>query len=62
MERHLFLGKTGVRNFCDRIDILSTYLPLFPPIHGIRYNEMRDDEKQAIMHDVLPHYYIKNEV
>jgi hypothetical protein len=35
MERHLFIGKnTGVRVFMDRLDILSTYLPLFPPIKG----------------------------
>jgi hypothetical protein len=35
MERHHFIGKnTGVRVFMDQLDILSTYLPLFPPIKG----------------------------
>jgi hypothetical protein len=33
MERHFFMGKqTGVKKFMYRIDILSNYLPLFPPI------------------------------
>jgi hypothetical protein len=55
MERHLFLGKhTGVRNFMDRIDILSTYLPLFPPIRSERMGELTDHEKQAIIYDALP--------
>jgi hypothetical protein len=35
MEHYLFIGKsTGVRVFMDRLDILSTYLSLFPPMKG----------------------------
>jgi hypothetical protein len=60
MERHLFLGKTGVRNFCDRIDILYTSLPVFPPIHDTRMNKLTNDVKQAMLYDTLPHYYLKN--
>jgi hypothetical protein len=33
IERHLFLRKqTGVRDCIDRLDIVSTYLALYPPI------------------------------
>jgi hypothetical protein len=35
IESFLWLGKnTGIRNFMDRLDIISTYLPLFPPVKG----------------------------
>jgi hypothetical protein len=35
MERFLWIGKnTGIQIFMDRLDILSTYLPLFPPMKG----------------------------
>jgi hypothetical protein len=35
IERYLFIGKnTGIRVFIDRLDILLTYLPLFPPMKG----------------------------
>jgi hypothetical protein len=36
MEHHLFLRNTGVRNFCDQNDTISTYLPLFPPFREKR--------------------------
>jgi hypothetical protein len=39
MERNLFIGNHstggGVRAFMDRIDVLSTYLPLFLPILNV---------------------------
>jgi hypothetical protein len=60
MERHLFIGKnTGVRIFMDRLDILSTYLPLFPPIKGELLKELGDSQKATILYDALPNYYIK---
>jgi hypothetical protein len=60
MERHLFIGKnTGVRVFMDRLDILSTYLPLFPPIKGAVIKELSDSQKATILYDALPNYYIK---
>jgi hypothetical protein len=35
MERYLWIGKhTGIHNFIDRLDILLTYLLLFPPFNG----------------------------
>jgi hypothetical protein len=35
IERFLWIGKnTGIRNFMDSLEILSTYLPLFPPLKG----------------------------
>jgi hypothetical protein len=41
MERNIFIGNHstggGVRAFLDRIDVLSTYLPLFPPILNVTY-------------------------
>jgi hypothetical protein len=44
MERNLFIGNHstggGVRAFLDRIDVLSTYLPLFPPILNVTYQEL----------------------
>jgi hypothetical protein len=60
MERHLFIGKnTGVRVFMDRIDILSTYLPLFPPMKGELLKELIDSQKSVILYGALPNYYIK---
>jgi hypothetical protein len=60
MERHLFIGKnTGVRVFMDRLDILSTYLPLFPPMKGELLKELSDSHKATICYDALPNYYIK---
>jgi hypothetical protein len=32
---------------------------LFPSICGIRYNKLRDDDKQELLYDVLPPYYIE---
>jgi hypothetical protein len=55
----LFTRETGVRRFCDCIDILSSYLPFPPEMGGIRYNELPDDDTQAISNDVLHQYYIK---
>jgi hypothetical protein len=60
-ERHLFIGKnTSVRVFMDRLDILSTYLPLFPPMKGELLQELSDSQKATILYDALPNYYIKN--
>jgi hypothetical protein len=60
MERHLFLGKnTGVRVCMDRLDILSTYLPLFPPMKGELLKELSDSQKATILYDALHNYYIK---
>jgi hypothetical protein len=60
MERHLFIGKnTNVRVFMDRLDILSTYLPLFPPMKGELLKELSDSQKSTILYDALPNYYIK---
>jgi hypothetical protein len=46
VERDLFIGNRstggGVRAFLDRIDVLSTYLPLFPPILNVTYQELTD--------------------
>jgi hypothetical protein len=60
MERFLWIGKnTGIRVFMDRLDIISTYLPLFPPIKGEVLNELSDNQKATILYDALPDYYIK---
>jgi hypothetical protein len=60
MERHLFIGKnTGVRVFMDRLDIISTYLPLFPPMKGEVLKELSDSQKATILYNALPNYYIK---
>jgi hypothetical protein len=49
MERNLFTGNHstggGVRDFLDRIDVLSTYLPLFPPILNVTYQEFTNTKK-----------------
>jgi hypothetical protein len=37
--------KTGVRNFMDRINILSTYIPLFLPIRNECISKLTDPEK-----------------
>jgi hypothetical protein len=60
IERYLFIGKnTGIRVFMDRLDILLTYLPLFPPMKGEVLNELSDNQKATILYDALPNYYIK---
>jgi hypothetical protein len=60
MERYLFIGKnTGVRVFMDRLDILSMYLHLFPPMKGEVLKELNDNKKATILYDALPNYYIK---
>jgi hypothetical protein len=61
MEHYLCIGKqTGIQNFMDHIDILSNYLPLFPPLRGEVMKEFSDIQKVKVLYDVLPHYYIKN--
>jgi hypothetical protein len=43
----------------DRLDILSTYLTLFPPMKGEVLKEISDRQKATILFDALPYYYIK---
>jgi hypothetical protein len=43
----------------DRLDILSTYLPLFPPMKGEVLKELSDNQKATILYDALPNYYKK---
>jgi hypothetical protein len=53
MERLLWIGKhTSIRIFMDHLDILLTYLPLF-------LKEISDRQKETILYDALPNYYIK---
>jgi hypothetical protein len=60
MERFLWIGKnTGVRVFMDRLDILLTYLPLFPPMKGEVLKELSDLQKATFLYYALPNYYIK---
>jgi hypothetical protein len=62
MERDIFIGNHstggGVRAFLDRIDVLSTYLPLFPPILNVTYQELTNQEKKLMIFDTLPKEYI----
>jgi hypothetical protein len=43
----------------DHLDILLTYLPLFPPMKGEILKELSDWKKYTILYYVLPYYYIK---
>jgi hypothetical protein len=58
MERNLLIRNQsiggGVRAFLDRIDVLSTCLPLFPPILNVAYQELTNQEKQRMLFDALP--------
>jgi hypothetical protein len=62
MEHNLFIGNHstggGVGAFLDRIDVLSTYLPLCPPILNVSYQELTNQEKQCMLFDALPKDYI----
>jgi hypothetical protein len=59
MERFLWIGKhTGYQIFMDHLDILLTYLPLFPPMKGEVLKELSDRQKSTIFYDALPHYFI----
>jgi hypothetical protein len=62
MERNLFIGDHstggGVRAFLDRIDVLSTYLPLLPLILNVTYQELTNKEKQLMLFEALPKDYI----
>jgi hypothetical protein len=61
MEPFLWIGKnTSIQIFMDRLDILLTYLPLFPPMKGEVLREFIDRKKSTILYDALPNYYIKN--
>jgi hypothetical protein len=54
------IGKnTGIQVFMYRLEILSTYLPLFPPMKGEVLKELSDHQKITILYDALPNYYIK---
>jgi hypothetical protein len=60
IERYLWIGKnTGILNFMDHLDILLTYLPLFPPLKGEVLKELSDQQKATIVYDALPRYNIK---
>jgi hypothetical protein len=43
----------------DLLDILSTYLPFFPPMKGEVLKELSDQQKATFLYDALPHNYIK---
>jgi hypothetical protein len=59
-ERFLFIGKhTGIRVFMNRLDILLTYLPLFPPMKGELMKELSDNKKSTILYDALTNYNIR---
>jgi hypothetical protein len=62
MERNLFIGNHltggGVRAFLDRIDVLSTYPPLFLPILNVNYQELTNQENHLMLFDALPKDYI----
>jgi hypothetical protein len=61
MEPFLFIGKhTGIQVFMDRLDIISTYLPIFQPLKGEVLKELSENQKSTILYDALPNYYIKN--
>jgi hypothetical protein len=61
IESYFLIGKqTCIRNSMDRLDILSTYLPLFPPLRGEVMIELTDSQKATVLYDALPHYCIKN--
>jgi hypothetical protein len=60
IERYPWIGKNkGIRFCMDHLDILSTYLPIFLPLKGKAFDELRDQQKAAILYDTLQHYYIK---
>jgi hypothetical protein len=62
MEQNMFIGNHstggGVRAFLGHIDVLSTYLPLFPPLLNVAYQELTNQEKQLMLFDALPKDYI----
>jgi hypothetical protein len=60
IECYLWIGKnTCTRNFMDHLDILSTYLPLFPPMKGEVLKKLSDRKKTNILYDAILHNYIK---
>jgi hypothetical protein len=60
MESNLFIGKNNeVCVFMDQLNILSTCLPLFPPMKGEVLKELSDNTKATILYHALPNYYIK---
>jgi hypothetical protein len=57
MECFLWIGKNnGIRFFMDRLDILSTYMTLFPPMKGEVLKELSERQKTTILYDALTHY------
>jgi hypothetical protein len=53
------IKQTGIINFMDLLDIISTYLPLFTPVRGTSMSELLDIQKAEILYDALPCYYIE---
>jgi hypothetical protein len=43
----------------DRLNIISTYRPFFPPTKGEVLKELSDNQKDTILYGALPNYYIK---
>jgi hypothetical protein len=43
----------------DRLEILLTYLPLFPRMKGEVLKELSNQHKANVLYDALLHYYIK---
>jgi hypothetical protein len=62
MEQNIFIRNHstggGVRDFLDRIDVLSTCLPLFTPILNVPYQELSNQEKKLTLFDALLKDYI----
>jgi hypothetical protein len=42
-EHYIWIGKnTGIRNFMDHLDVLSTYLPVFLPLRGEIFKQLTE--------------------
>jgi hypothetical protein len=57
-DNYLFIGKVGVRAFCEVFEVLSNYMTFFPPHNNVWFNVLTKQENQAILHDSLPPRYI----
>jgi hypothetical protein len=58
--QYLFIGKVGVRAFCEHLDVLIQCMTFFPTDNGVRFQALTERELMAVLHDAPPSLFIQN--
>ena len=54
----LYKGSATIKEFCERLDVLLSYMPYFPPHGETTFKVFTTQEKQEILFMALPRDYI----